>query len=951
VRDWLLQDGANPDTCFTEAAGHAAEQAVIEKALAGAGEAADFRREMVALANVPGKDTRWRALYVKACTARRTARLCGSGEPRSFVYARHYNLGGSHYAYTEGESDAQNERPFVPGAALCLLKLDGPFAQTATLVDAPQGVIRDPDVDYDGRHVLFAWKKSDREDDYHLYELDTETGAVRQITDGLGFADYEGCYLPDGQIVFSSTRCVQIVDCWWTEVSNLYVCQRDGRALRRLGYDQVHTNFPQVLNDGRLVYTRWDYNDRGQIFPQALFAMNPDGTGQTAFYGNNSWFPTTLIHARPMPGTEQVVAIATGHHSDQSGKLVIVDRTRGQEENEGIRLIAPVRDTPAVHVDAYGQDGDQFGYPYPLSDREFIVSYAPAGERREGLFEKGHFGIYWMDLDGHRELLAWDANLPCNQPVALAPRRRPPLRPSGVDYRQDTATVFLQDIYAGGGLKGVERGTIKRLRVVSLDFRAAGIRSNGNAGPAGGAMISTPIAIGNGAWDVKIIQGDAEVREDGSALFTVPARLPLYFQALDARGRMVQTMRSWATFMPGEHASCVGCHEPKPATPRVARPAGLAVAPQTLRLFYGPPRGFSFIKEVQPVLDRHCIACHADRTRPRPGAEMIVTQERLAKATPLHAPDMPWQFTTDKPGTDWTKPEFDSGRWRSGIPGFGTHGTPGIDVKTVWNTPDIWLRGSFKLDHDLAGHQVVAMTYNDEDVEIYINGVRAAEATGYVVVPHPLPVKQAAFATLQPGVNHLAVHCHQTIGGQGVAVTLLDLGAPEGPNTPEAQAAGVSGPGPDARRTTAGIRPLQAFSLLGTQTPDGGSGRMWSDAYLALTNAFVGSGENSINGHANSLVSWVGAQTAPPMLPPYYAGATQSRLLEMLDAGHHGVELNTEEYERLAAWMDLNVPYCGDYTEANCWTDAERDKYAHFAEKRRQSDELERGGVAEWLAR
>lgn len=955
VRDWMLQDGGDPDRCFTEAQGQAAEQAVVEKAvscLTDAGAAEALRKELQALvtAGVAGNNPRWRDLYVRICTARRHERLAGLPSPLPpFVYTRHYTLGGSHYAYTEGESDAQNEWHFVPGSSLCLLRLDGAFAQTATLVDAPGGVIRDPDVDYDAQHILFSWKKSLREDDYHLYEYEVATGQVRQLTEGLGFADYEGIYLPDGQILFNSSRCVQIVDCWWTEVANLYVEGPNGRAvgghpapgpdtgdaaagirpirplrsIRRLSYDQVHTNYPQVLNDGRIVYTRWDYNDRGQLFPQPLFQMNPDGTGQTEYYGNNSWFPTTLIHARPIPGEDRLIAIATGHHSDQSGKLVLVDRTRGQEENEGVQLVAPVRDTPAVHVDAYGQDGDQFGYPYPLDSRHLVVAYAPAGARSEGIFAQGHFGIYLMDLDGNRELLAWDATLPCNQPVALAPRPKPPLLPSRADREQATGTLFLQDIYAGGGLKGVAPGTIKRLRVVGLGFRAAGIRANTNSGPAGAALVSTPISVGNGAWDVKTVYGEAEVQADGSAWFKAPARTPLYFQALDERGRMVQTMRSWVTLQPGEHASCVGCHEPKPQTPRVTRPATLAVGPQDLHPLSDPPRGFSFIREVQPILDRHCIACHDDRNQHRPGMAAVITQERLAKATPLHPADMQWQYTTEKPPAGWEESGFDASKWATGVPGFGTQGTPGIDVKTLWNTPDIWLRGSFGLDRDLAGHQLAAMTYHDEDVEIYLNGVLAAEATGYVVAAHALPVKQAAIDALRQGTNQIAVHCHQTIGGQGVSVVMLDLG-----------------PGPDAGHTAAGILPLRAFSLLGEQTPEAASGRNWSDAYLALTNAYVDPGQAALAGHPTQLVSWVGAQTAPPMLPPYYAGSTQSRLLDMLDQGHRGVKLSEDEYERLACWLDLNIPYCGDYTEANCWTEAEAAKYQHFVEKRRMAEAL-----------
>ena len=193
------------------------------------------------------------------------------------MFTKHYNMGGSHYAYTEGQSDAQAERHFVPGTALCLLEMDGTTPRIRTLLEDDGGVIRDPDVSYDGRRVLFAWKKSDREDDYHLYELELATGQIRQLTSGLGFADYEGAYLPDGDILFNSTRCVQTVDCFTTEVSNLYTCDKDGRLMRRLGFDQVHSNFPTVTEDGRILYTRWEYNDRG---PDLSAGPVPDEPGR-----------------------------------------------------------------------------------------------------------------------------------------------------------------------------------------------------------------------------------------------------------------------------------------------------------------------------------------------------------------------------------------------------------------------------------------------------------------------------------------------------------------------------------------------------------------------------------------------------------------------------------------------------------------------------------------------
>ncbi len=718
--------------------------------------AQDLRERIAALAaqEEPADGQQWAELYLDTAVMRRAACLGPHRDVlRRVVFAKHFLMGGSHYAYTEGQSDAQHERHFRPGSALCMMEMDGLFATVRTLIEDPDGVLRDPDVSYDGNRILFASKKSDREDDYHLHELDLTTGERRKLTDGLGYADYEAVYLPDGNIVFNSTRSVQTVDCWWTEVSNLFLCDADGRFMRQVGFDQVHTNFPTVTCDGRVIYTRWDYNDRGQIYPQGLFQMNPDGTGQRALYGNNSYFPTTLIHARSIPGTGKYVAVFTGHHTTQKGWLGIIDPGQGREENQGAQLIAPVRNTPAERIDRYGQSGDQFLYPYPLSEREFLVSFQPEG--------KGPFGIYYIDEDGRRELLATDPAIHCNRPTPVRPRPRPTSRPSMVDYRKTTGVVSVQDVYHGVGLPGVARGTIAALRVIALDYRAAGVGSNGNSGPAGSALISTPISI-QGAWDVKRILGTVPVQPDGSAAFEVPARTPIYFQAVDRNGHAVQTMRSWTTLMPSEVQSCVGCHDHKNSSPPVAElTQAMTEGPRPLEEFYGPPRGFSFIQEIQPILDRYCVACHHLDEPPRYLHDASV-------------PRGPWQ--------------------------------------------------------------------------------RADERT---IVP--------------------------------------------------------------------------AFSLRGRQTLDEKAERLWSDSYVALAHRRV--------------ANWVNPQSAPPVLPPYSAGASQSPIIAMLESGEHfGVMPDREAMEKLALWIDLLVPYAGDYTEA--MNPDALPRYLHFLEKRHRWQAEEAGNIA-----
>ena len=774
INDWMLQDhGKDPGKCFVAGSGAEVETAMIEAVLKELGDSANpLQAEMASLleSSVPGKDPRWRALYVKACEARRRLRLQTLLDTtRKVVFVKHYNLGGSHYAYTEGLSDAQAERHFQPGTALCILELDGIYGRVRTLLEDDKSVIRDPDVSFDAKRILFSWKKSDRQDDYHLYEMDPATRDIRQLTDGLGHADYEGIYLPNDDILFNSTRCVQIVDCWWTEVSNLYTCNEDGKYLRRLSFDQVHTNYPQLLNDGRVTYTRWDYNDRGQLYPQPLFVMNIDGTGQAEYYGNNSWFPTTIAHARPIPGSEKVIAIATGHHSIQTGALIVLDVGRGRQEAAGATLVAPrvddKNDRRYNRVDGYtGWDG-HFMYPYALNEKEYIASYSATETRRDSM---NGFALYYVREDGARELLAHDPAISCHQPVLLMPRKRPRVRPCSVDYTKNTGTYYVQDVYLGPGLEGVERGVVKKLRVVELRFRAAGIGSNRNGGPAGGALVSTPVSIQNGTWDVKAVLGETPVDEDGSAFFQVPARTPLFFQMIDADGHVVQSMRSWSTLMPGERRSCRGCHEDKNETGPVAYKLteALSAGPKRLTPFYGPPRGFSFPKEIQPILDRHCIKCHNDPTKSR------------------------------------------------------------------------------------------------------------------------------------------------VAGG----------------NKPESPVTAIGGEGKrDEKR---------AFSLLADVSKPR-DGRLFSDSYLNLT----------LGGNPDEIVNWLNVQSIPPMLPAYHAGSAKSRLMTMLREGHNKVRLSPEELDKIACWIDLLVPYCGNYMEANAWSDGDRQKYRHFQKKRDDMEALERENI------
>jgi len=584
----------------------------------------------------PVSDPAWLGLYAKACTARRLQRLeVMEAKSDRILFAKRKMLRPSFYGYTEGLSTANFEKNFEPGASLCLLTLKDGVSMVTELLHDEDGAFRDIDVSYDGKRILFAWKKNANVDDYHLYEMDWPSRKIRQLTHGIAVADFEGRYLPTGDIIFSSTRGIGTTDCWTTETSNMHACDKDGRRIRRLGYDQVVTCYPSVREDGTIIYTRWDYNDRGQVFPQPLFQMNPDGTGQTEFYGNNSWFPTAINHARPIPGTDKVLAVLHGHHTWQAGELAVIDRSKGTQETSGVQIIAPKREATGatrgysyerdengwikpghgpqcIAIDRYGQSGNLHRHPYPLDANSFVVAMTPYFNARDEGKQLGiRLHLYWMDVDGHRELLAYDPAVSSGHPIPLAPRKRPHVRPSVVNHAVPTGTYFMQDVYEGPGLEGVERGTVKKLRVVEIEYRALKVGSNASGGRGGGAMSSTPVSTGNGTWDVKRILGEARVYEDGSAMFKVPAHTPVYFQAIDKNGSMVQTMRSWSTLMPNESFGCVGCHEDKNSTPPSSRTSmAMLAGPQELTPFHGQTRGFSFLKEIQPMLDAKCISCH-----------------------------------------------------------------------------------------------------------------------------------------------------------------------------------------------------------------------------------------------------------------------------------------------------------------------------------------------------
>ncbi|MBD3320316.1 MAG: hypothetical protein GF350_04390, partial [Chitinivibrionales bacterium] len=570
------------------------------------------------LAKTSSQESLYKQAYIEARLANREQLFAPyQNKMAQVVFVKHK----LHCGVTPSSMEEVEPSPnYYDRTSLCLMTLNGVDVEVETIVSSSYGVIRDPCISFDGTRILYARKN--KGENYKIFEVDIASKNVRQITYGPEYADMEPVYLPTGNILFSSTRCGVKVPCTGSPVTNFYLCDKDGNYIRRIAFDQVHTSNPTLMPNGKVIYTRWEYNDRSHPFIRSLFVMNPDGAQQLEYYGNNTVYPPCIHQPRAVPGSNTtVMAIATGHHACQVGKLVFIDITKGRQDTSGLSFVneddwIPDGFDRYAILDHFGQYGECYAYPCPLDENACLVSYAPDFNYRE--VKSKRMGLYFVTRNNEKELLVDDGPVSCLQPVLLE-TSQPPVISSKVDYRKKTGNFYVQDIYQGLSLKGVQRGSIKKIRVVALEYRrgsAGGARWGGDLGD--GSFVS-PIAHPGGSWDVKHVLGEAPVYEDGSAAFVAPARLPVYFQAIDTAGSVAQTMRSWAVVQPGEDFSCVGCHEDKNEVPPPLgyTPRAMALGPRPLEPFYDlDTSGFSYEKIIQPILDKNCIECH-NESHPR----------------------------------------------------------------------------------------------------------------------------------------------------------------------------------------------------------------------------------------------------------------------------------------------------------------------------------------------
>lgn len=455
------------------------------------------------------------------------------------------------------------------------------------------GYVGELDLHWEADRFLFT--KSDSIN-WKIWEMTVDNNDLKQISKLPADVDCgDACYLPNGGFVFGSTASLQSVPCWHGKrrVSTLFIMNSKGDNVRQVCFDQDHNFHPVMMPTGQILFHRWDYTGINHIYLRQLMAMNPDGTGQRAIYGSNSWYPNSLYFPRPLPDApNQYVAILSGYHgAHRMGQLVIIDCNRGYANGDGLERISGrgQKIEPRIKDTLVDEDWPKFLHPYPLSDRYFLVS--------AWLEPEETWGIYLADVFDNLTLIKEIPGYALLEPVPLLKRKQPPVIPNRVDLSSTEAVFYLHDVYSGPGLQGVPRGVIKSLRVFAYDF--------GYPGLAG----AHKIGIG-GPWEAMRILGTVPLEMDGSVMFKAPANTPIAFQALDDENKAVQLMRSWVTAMPGEIVSCIGCHESPYEVARPVRKIAATGRPHSLTPWYGSARGFDFAREVQPVLDAHCVSCH-----------------------------------------------------------------------------------------------------------------------------------------------------------------------------------------------------------------------------------------------------------------------------------------------------------------------------------------------------
>jgi len=502
------------------------------------------------------------------------------------------------------------------------------------------GSFLSPDVSFDGDEIAFAYVECSGEREhrshtdpsrghwpegrcYHIFKVRADGSHLEQLTDGT-WNDFDPCWMPSGRIAFTSERRGGYLRCGRVcPTYTLYDMAADGSGIRCLSYHETNEWHPSVAHDGRIVWTRWDYVDRHGCTAHMPWTTTPDGRDPRPVHGNyapRQSRPDMEVDVRAIPGSRRYIATAAPHHGQAFGSLVMIDPPTPDDDG-----MAPVkRITPDVGFPESQRGANGYGAAWPLSEDYYLCVY-DAGKAIGKRGAAGHYSVYLLDSFGNKELVYRDPEIGCHNPIPLRSRPAPPVIPdASLPLAADApaeAVVGVANVY-NSSQPWPEGTKIKALRiyqVLPLSVESAAVPHN------------TGLQIPQGSDSINLaraVLGTVPVEPDGSAHFTVPAGKELYFQVLDEQGLAITSMRSGTHFQPGEQAMCQGCHEPRPGTPSQSVPSDLMAmrrAPSRLQPDVDGTNPFSYPRLVQPVLDKHCVECHAKDPdeAPRLDAELL----------------------------------------------------------------------------------------------------------------------------------------------------------------------------------------------------------------------------------------------------------------------------------------------------------------------------------------
>ena len=616
------------------------------------------------------KDSR-KKLYLKACALRRQIAFANPLlDFDRIIFVKHKknrrnehmgdHMAGQYYGIhaTKGEG---------------LFLLEGAFGSAPTVRNIingnlPDGAYLSPDLSFDGRKILFAYTEAEGyrpavpapedvngyynysglqcsftdKNAWHIYSVNVDGSSLKQLTDGV-FNDFDPCWLPNGKVAFISDRrggfgrCHMSADGgapWFTYT--LHRMNDDGSQMERLSHHETCEWQPSVMHDGSIVYTRWDYVDRGFYQAHHPWTTTPDGRNAIAIHGNypEDWQdrPCMEMDIRAIPGSQNLVATAAAHHGQTYGSIVIVNPMVDDDDAMSpVRLITPDERFPETEY-GYACREASYSTPWPLSEDYYLcvfgypVKYENANMARNREKTVENYAIYLLDAFGNIELLYRDPKIACLSPMPLKSRPTPPVipdivQPYVVDMNQarlnldrpeqvadakrekndyEPAVVSIMNIYESrhDWPEGIK---IKSLRIIQVLPKSNPGRNNP--------------AIGYGTEkNARVVLGTVPVEEDGSANFYLRPYIPVFFQALDEKGRAVQSMRSDIYSAPKENLSCIGCHENRRSAPPAQRTTTMAMKrkPSVIKPEMNGSNPFSYVKLVQPVLDKNCVSCHRE---------------------------------------------------------------------------------------------------------------------------------------------------------------------------------------------------------------------------------------------------------------------------------------------------------------------------------------------------